>query len=115
MEYSKVKREIIGLLNERLFWGIGMMFGVIPLLMFFDEIFKDSPTFLLFSIFLSVVTVVWFYVCIYKLSMSVEPKLSLAVLMMVLQVIPFLGLPSLISLSRKAWKISHGGPQVATD
>ena len=111
VEYSEVKRQIIGARNELFFWAIGMFIVAIALLPV--AVFSESQTFVGFVLFLRFATFVWLCICVYKLSMSVEPKRSLAIFMVVLS-FTLIGFLFVISLARKAWKISHEVLKIGT-
>ncbi len=111
MEYTNTKRQIIGIRNNRVFWVVGLLLGTIPLYLFLEIVFGKTvfagPTAVMIGSLARVLLYIGLYIFVYQLSMSVEPHRPTAAIVTFSQIIPLVGLFVLVSLCRKAWKISH--------
>lgn len=111
MEYSNIQRQIVGIRNSRVFWVVGLLLGTIPLYVFLEIVFGKTifsgPTAVMIGSLVRVFLYIGLYILIYQLSMSVEPHRPTAAIVTISQIIPLIGLFILVSLCRKAWKISH--------
>ena len=104
MDYSATRIEIIRIRRSWLLWSIPISFGLGFVYGFFAEGARSNPFGFVIGL-IGLFAFVWPLNCLFKLSKAVEPKTSVAWMMVAIQLIPIIGLIAAISLVLKAGRV----------
>ena len=105
--YSRAGLEIIRIRKRWLLWSIPLAFGAGFIYGNMAEGSRGTPFGVLAALF-GLFAIVWPLYCLYKLSRALDPKRSVAWIMVIAQFIPVLGWIAAISIVLKAHKLTKG-------